>query len=230
MSTDWKPGTASCARGPWDAAASINLYEHRPARAIAAARTGLAQAPATHPLTVRLNAQAARAAAADGDTEGFLTSFQAAEDAYQLLPVRIPRRFGLDPLPLADYALTSYPATACIWLSQAEQARQHAERALTAYQSAPQASRSPSREAIARIDLALAHAHLGDPDDAVALGHQALDSARVVDSVRSRAGDLSGFLARRFPGHAAVEGLRERLAAANIAVSPSPPATKPQGA
>ncbi|MFD7504858.1 tetratricopeptide repeat protein [Streptomyces sp. NPDC059850] len=196
-----------------DAAASINLYEHRPEKARDAALKGLTEAPATHPLTVRLHAQAARAAAADGDADGFTTAFRAAKDAYHLLPPRPPRCFGIDVLPLADYALTSYPATSFIWLGQAEQARQHAEHALAAYESAPEASRSPSREAIARIDLALAHAQLGDPDDAVALGHQALDSARVVDSVRHRAGDLTAFLARRYPRQAAVEGLRERLAA-----------------
>jgi tetratricopeptide (TPR) repeat protein len=209
-----------------DASASINLYEHRPAKALDAAQAGLRQAPATHPLTVRLNAQAARAAAADGDAEGFQRAFQAAEEAHRLLPVRIPRRFGLDPLPLADYALTSYPATACVWLGQADRARQHAEDALATYEAAPAESRSPSREAIARIDLALAHAQLGDPDDAVALGYQALDSARVVDSVLGRAGDLASFLSRRYPRQAAVEGLRERLAAANAAARPVLTATE----
>ncbi|MFE4360603.1 MULTISPECIES: tetratricopeptide repeat protein [Streptomycetaceae] len=195
-----------------DAAASINLYEHRPDRALAAARQGLTQAPATHPLAVRLHAQAARASAADGDPEGFVSSLRAAQDAHQFLPARIPRRFGLDPLPLADYALTSYPATACILLGKAEDARRHAEHALSVYESAPAASRSPSREAIARIDLALAHAQLGDPDNAVALGNQALDSERVVDSVRARATDLTGYLARRYPRHGAVGELHERLA------------------
>ncbi|WP_326829927.1 tetratricopeptide repeat protein [Streptosporangium sp. NBC_01810] len=203
-----------------DAAASINLYEQQPGKALAAARKGLAEAPVDHPLTVRLHAQAARAAAAAGDTAGFTADFQAAEDAYRLLPPRSPRRFGMDVLPLADYALTSYPATSFIWLGQAEQARRHAEHALSVYESAPETSRSPSREAIARIDLALAHAQLGDPDDAVALGHQALDSTRIVGSVLGRAGDLTSFLARRYPRQAAVEGLRERLAATGAAARP----------
>ncbi|MEU8785956.1 tetratricopeptide repeat protein [Streptomyces sp. NPDC048637] len=200
-----------------DAAASINLYEQRPAKAHNAALKGLTEAPAGHPLTVRLHAQAARASAADGDAEGFTTAFHAAQDAHRLLPPRSPRRFGMDVMPLADYALTSYPATSFIWLGQAEQARQHAESALATYEAAPAASRSPSREAIARIDLALAHAQLGDPDDAVILGHQALDSARVVDSVRNRAGNLTTFLTRRYPRQTAVEGLHERLAAVNAA-------------
>ncbi|WP_246094893.1 tetratricopeptide repeat protein [Streptomyces roseicoloratus] len=208
-----------------DASASINLYEQRPGKARDAALKGLIEAPATHPLTVRLHAQAARAAAADGDADGFTTAYRAAEDAYRLLPPRSPRRFGMDVLPLADYALTSYPATSYIWLGQAEEARQHAEQALATYEAAPAASRSPSREAIARIDMALAHALLGDPDDAVALGHQALDSGRVVDSVRHRAGDLTSYLTRRYPRQAAVEGLCERLAAADAAARPALPAT-----
>lgn len=207
-----------------DASASINLYEQRPDKARASALKGLAEAPSGHPLAVRLQAQAARASAADGDVEGFTAAFHAAEDAYRLLPPRSPRRFGMDVMPLADYALTSYPATSFIWLGQAEQARRHAEHALTTYESAPEASRSPSREAIARIDLAIAHAQLGDPDDAVALGHQALDSVRVVGSVLGRADDLTSFLTRRYPRQAAVEGLRERLTAANAAARPVLPA------
>ncbi|WP_234347313.1 tetratricopeptide repeat protein [Streptomyces specialis] len=196
------------------AAASINLYEHRPADALAAARRGLAEAPIDHPWTVRLHAQAARACAADRDIEGFEATFRAARDTYDRLPSRPPRLFGVDVLRLADYTLTSYPATAYIWLGRPDRAREYAERTLATYRAAPEATRSPSREAIARIDLALAHAQLGDPDDAVALGHQALGSARVVNSVRNRAGDLTGYLARRYPGNAAVDGLRERLAAA----------------
>ncbi|MFE5588177.1 hypothetical protein [Kitasatospora sp. NPDC056531] len=55
---------------------------------------------------------------------GFTASLHAAKNAH---------RFGMDPLPLADHALTSYPATSCIWLGQAEDARRHAEHALQVY-------------------------------------------------------------------------------------------------
>ncbi|WEV26433.1 tetratricopeptide repeat protein [Streptomyces sp. 71268] len=194
-----------------DAAASINLYEQRPGKARDAALRGLSQAATNHPLTVRLHAQAARAAAADSDAEGFSEALQAAEEAHGLLPPRSPSRFGMDVSPLAEYALTSYPATSCIWLGKPERARQYAEHALVVYETAPTASRSPSREAIARIDLAHAYAQLGDADDAVALGHRALDSDRVVGSVLGRARDLASFLARRYPSHGNVENLRERL-------------------
>ncbi|WP_420823088.1 hypothetical protein [Streptomyces peucetius] len=77
--------------------------------------------------------------------------------------------------------------------------------------------------------MALAHAQLGAPDDAVTLGHQALDSARVVDSVRHRAGDLTAFLTRRYPRHNAAEGLREHLAAVDAATRPALPAAGPSG-
>ncbi|TDC75398.1 XRE family transcriptional regulator [Streptomyces hainanensis] len=196
-----------------DAAASINIYEARPDRAVAAARRGLSEVGSTHPLTVRLHAQAARARAAEGDAEGFSAAFRAAEDAYDRLPPRPPQRFGEDVLPLAEYAITSYPATSCIWLGQADRARQYAERALATFAAAPEAARSPSRQAIARIDLALAHAQLGEPDAAIVLGHQALDSARVVGSVRNRAHDLTAYLDRRHPRETATEGLREKLRA-----------------
>jgi len=109
-------------------------------------------------------------------------------------------RFGIDTAPLAEYALTSYPATACLWLGQAEQARRHAEDALRVYSTVAPESRSPSREAIARLDLALAHAQLGNLDDAAHLGSMALAGERIVTSVRARAGDLQQYMRRRYTG------------------------------
>ncbi|GGV52158.1 hypothetical protein [Streptomyces spectabilis] len=94
-----------------DAAASINFYEPRPVKAREAALQGLSEAPAQHPPTVRLHAQSARAAAADSDAEDFTAAFHAADNACRALPPRPARRFGLHTAPLADYALTPYPAT-----------------------------------------------------------------------------------------------------------------------
>ena len=54
-------------------------------------------------------------------------------------------------------------------------------------------------DAIARIDLGIALAALGSPDEAVAEGRRALASPRVVDSVLSRAGDLDSALTARYP-------------------------------
>ncbi|MDT3399002.1 hypothetical protein RKE29_20540 [Streptomyces sp. B1866] len=200
-----------------DVATSLNLYAQRPEKALAAARKGLAEAPADRPVTVVLHAQAARAAAACGDADGFAAALRAAEEAYDRLPARPALRFGKDVLPQADYTLHSYPATSCVWLGQAEQARRYAEQALAIMEAGPESSSRATRQAIARIDLALAEARLGNADDAVALGHQALDyrtSPRVTSPVRRRADDLVTFLRRRYPRQTAVEGLRERLATA----------------
>ncbi len=67
------------------------------------------------------------------------------------------------------------------------------------HESAPEGSRAPSREAIARIDLAIAVTGLGAPDEGAVLGSEALASPRQVDSVRARAGDLDAMLTARYP-------------------------------
>jgi hypothetical protein len=77
------------------------------------------------------------------------------------------------------------------------------------HESAPPASRSPSREAIARIDLATALAQLGTPDEAVVLGSQALTSTRVV-TVLLRARDLNKILVDRYPKLACVREFHEQ--------------------
>jgi len=100
---------------------------------------------------------------------------------------------------LADYALTGFPASSYIWLADFKQAKRHAEQAVVLHESASPESRSPSKEAIARIDLGIALAELGVADEAIGQGHLALASPRVVDSVRSRAADLDAVLTRRYP-------------------------------
>jgi tetratricopeptide (TPR) repeat protein len=196
-----------------DAATSIALYSNRPDRSLDTARRGLEHAPVGHPLGVRMHAQAARALAAAGDADGYHRHMAQAHDAYDALPARPASRFGGDVLPLAEYALTSYPATASIWLGRPEQAKTHAETALATYASAPVGARSPSREAIARLDLALAYAHLGALDDAASVAQHALASSRVVDSVRTRASDLAAYLNHRWPSATMTADFAERLRA-----------------
>lgn len=182
-----------------NAGASIALYRHQPHQSLKFARRGLTHASATHPLTVRMLAQAARAQAAAGDADGYEASIIAAQRTFDRLPSQACYRFGIDVTPLAEYVLTSYPATANILLQQPEQARRHAETALNLYAASPPELRYPSREAITRLDLAVAHAQLGSAEDAVVLGIQVLNDSQVVDSVRSRAQDLARYLNNRWP-------------------------------
>ncbi len=58
-------------------------------------------------------------------------------------------------------------------------------------------------------------AALGEPDEAAALGHQALTSTRLVDSVRCRAGDLDKILIARHLDVAEVRDFHESYVAAS---------------
>lgn len=78
------------------------------------------------------------------------------------------------------------------------------------YESASPVDCSPSREAIARIDLSIALTHLGSLDEAVAQGSQALFSVQVVNSVLSRAGELDRALMTCFPQEAVAQSFHEQ--------------------
>ncbi len=119
-------------------------------------------------------------------------------------------RFGTDTGVLAAYAMTSYPASCYVWLGDYCQAEAYGRQAVAVHEAAPEGSRAPTRDAIARIDLAIALTALGELDEGSALGRSALSSPRVVDSVRSRAGDLDAILATRYPGHADAASFREQ--------------------
>ena len=103
----------------------------------------------------------------------------------------------------------------CLSLGQFAEAKVSAERALAVHVSAPPKDRSPSREAIARIDLGMALATLGEPEEACGLGRQALASGRIVDSVLGRASELGTLVTRRFPALAEGRELVEQVRTLN---------------
>jgi hypothetical protein len=118
--------------------------------------------------------------------------------------------FGLDSGQLAAYAVTCYPASACTQLGLADQARRHATDALELLAAAPEKDHSPPREAIARVDLALALIPLGSPDEACGLGHQALSSERITFAVRARVLELDAALRRNYADLPEVQQFHER--------------------
>ncbi len=181
-----------------DARASIAMYHGKPAKALTAAAAGIARAPADHPLAVRLHAQAARAHAKLGHGDEFHSSMTSAQRMYDRLPARGPYRHGVSTAQLAAYAITSYAATSFSWLGEFTEARSSAEAALKEYSRATPEDRSPTREAIAQIDLAIAVNGLGEPYEAAQLGLKALSSERMVNSIILRAGELGREL--REPG------------------------------
>ncbi|MGH8904022.1 MAG: hypothetical protein ACRDYA_20675, partial [Egibacteraceae bacterium] len=153
--------------------------------------------------------------------EDFEAALRDAMDRYERLPAQAPTHFGLDSGLFAAYAVTSYPASACIHLSLPEQARRHATDALALLIAAPEKDRSPGREGIARLDLALALIPLGSPDEACGLGRQVLSSGQVVFPVRARALELDAVLQRDHADLPEAQELHERC---RLLAPPSPPA------
>lgn len=187
--------------GGWaaDVMTTIASYAERPDRAVQAARKGIARVPIDHPLAIQLRVKAARAYARLGDRERFDTLFTEARRLHDQLPAETPNRFTIGTGTLASYAITAYPAHAYLALEDFHAAKTHSEAALAVHESAPPASSSPGKGAMARLNLATALTHLGEPDEAAALGHQALTSACAANFVRTHAHDLNAALVRRYP-------------------------------
>ncbi len=179
--------------------ASIAMYSKDPDSAAKAAMQGVAKVSTSHPLAVRLRAHAARAHARFGQRESCETLFAEAQQLHERLPARAPNRFTMDTGIIASYAMTAFPATAYLWRRDFKTARTHGEAALAAIESAPPGSRK-QRQSFAQLILATALVGLGTPDDAVALGNQALTSTRWATSVVvAHARDLDRALVSRYP-------------------------------
>ncbi len=193
-----------------DAMASKALYTAQPGRAVLAAQKGIGRVPSQHPLAVMLRAQAARACARQGKRAECVEFLAEAHELHDRLPARPPSRFSLNTGILASHAITAYPASSCIWLADYKQAQTYARTALAVHESASPADRSLTREAIARIDLSIALAHLGSLDEAIAHGSQALSSGQVTDTVLSRAVELDRALMTCFPREAIAQSFHEQ--------------------
>jgi hypothetical protein len=174
------------------------------------AQKGINKIPDHHPLAVRLRTQAACAHARQCQRAECVELLTEAQELHDRLPASPPRRLPVDTGVFALHAIVSQTATSDIWLADYKQAETHARTALAVQESAAPVDRSPKREAIARINLSIALAHLGSLDEAAAHGSQALSSARVVDSVLSRAGELDETLMTRFPNEVGSHSFHEQ--------------------
>jgi len=190
--------------------ATFAIHAARPDKAVLATRKGIGKVPNHHPLAVRLRTQAARACARQGQRAEFVELLTEAHELHDRLPARSPGRLSADASVFASHTIASLTASSYIWLTDYKQAEAHARTALAVQESAAPADRTPKAEAIARIDLSIALVHLGSLDEATAHGSQALSSARVVDSVLSRAGELDKALMTRFPREAVAQSFHEQ--------------------
>lgn len=195
---------------PLHIGASIALYAEQPGKAVLAAQKGIGKIPDQHPLAVSLRTQAARAYARHGQRAECAQLLAEAQDLHERLPARPPGRFSVDNGMAASHAINAHPASSCIWLTDYKHAETHARAALAVQESAAPVDCSPTREAIARIDLSIALAHLGSLEEATAQGSQALSSGRVTDTVLSRAGELGRALTACFPQEAIAQSFHEQ--------------------
>ncbi len=217
----WQAGHDELCAWSMDVNASIALYANQPGRALEAALRGAQQVPSGHPLAVRLTAHTARASANLGQEEDFKAALRQAVGLRDRLPAQLPTLFGLDTGQGASYALASFAAASCNALGLPEQARRHAMDALDPLlTTAPGGQRYPTKEALARIELALALVGLGSPDEGCALGHQALSSERLVHATRSRAFALDAVLQRDYPDLPEAGEFHERC---RLLAQPPPP-------
>lgn len=177
-----------------DAKATIFTYSNQPSAARDAAGRGLQHAPCGSAAAVRVSAQLARAYAKLGQPDQFEDVLKDAQFKLDRLDHQSSGLFSADSGRLASYAASSY-----IWLDQPGRAVPYALEAIAFYRDAGPSERSPTREAISRLDLALAHAKLGQPDDAAEQIERALSSERITGSILSRLGDLVVRMRHKYP-------------------------------
>ncbi|MGH3870789.1 MAG: hypothetical protein ACRDSR_04615 [Pseudonocardiaceae bacterium] len=177
-----------------DVTATVARANHRPAAARDAALKGLHHAPEGSAAAVRVSAQLARAYAWTGAEDQVIDTLRATRSRLDRLAAPGSGLFAVDAGRVACYSASSY-----VLLRRPTEAVPHAREAIAFYREVGPERRCPTREAIARLDLASAHIELGAPDDAAQEIHTALNSERLTGSVVSRLGRLADSMNRKYP-------------------------------
>lgn len=177
-----------------DVTATVARENQRPVAARDAAIKGLHLAPAGSAAAVRVSAQLARAYARIGADDQVADTLHATRARLDRLDSPGSGLFAVDAGRVACYTASSY-----VSLGRPMAALPHAKEAIAFYHEVDPEGRCPTREAIARLDLAMAHIELGAPDDAAQEIHTALNSERLTSSVASRLGRLADTMTRKYP-------------------------------
>ncbi|MGH3869226.1 MAG: hypothetical protein ACRDQ4_24575 [Pseudonocardiaceae bacterium] len=177
-----------------DAKATTFKYSNQPSASKDAAERGLKQAPRGSAAAVRVSAQLVRACAKLGRADQVQDVLKDAHTRFDQLDHQGSGLFSVDSGRLASYAASSY-----ISLGQPDRAMSYAQEALAFYRGVDLAERSPTRETIARLDLAQAQVALGQPDDAAEQIAQALSSERITAPVVRELGGLTVRMQRKYP-------------------------------
>jgi len=195
-----------------DCRATIALYDERPQDALQAALRGRSRAPGGTAAEIRLTAQVARASARAGRLDGFELAMTEARAAQRRLPAHAAGLFSADAA-----RIDSFEASGARMLGRPDRAARAATAALEHYRAAAPGPdgrhRSPTRLAIALLDLAGAHAACGDLDAALASGEEALSGGRPAEAIRVRGRQLASALLARDPRSPQVRAFADRLRA-----------------
>jgi transcriptional regulator with XRE-family HTH domain/tetratricopeptide (TPR) repeat protein len=190
--------------------AMVALYTRRFREAVRYAEAGGELAAAGRTGGVQLPVLAARAHARLGNRRETDLAIRQAEQAFEGLEVSGPPEsvFSVDEARVPFCAGTAY-----VWLDP-QRAAAYSRKAISLYDAATGTGRWPANRALARLDLATALTHLGEPEEAshTALEAIAIFAERPVDSVIRRAGDLEAVLdAEPYRQLRAVRQFREQL-------------------
>jgi tetratricopeptide (TPR) repeat protein len=178
----------------WAASTMASVVLHGGAAKDAAriALKGLNRAPKQHPLVARLRSQAARGYARQGDRAASTELLSEARQVCEQLPDQMPSRFSTDCAEHTSYTVATAAASCYVGLGEWKEAERHARTALAVGRW------SPGRAAYAQLDLGVALAHLGSPDEAAERGKQALAVGRGYGDLLTRARKLDAALLRRY--------------------------------
>ena len=177
-----------------DAKNTIATYSNQPTAARDAAECGLKHAPLGSAAAVVVGVKLARAYARLGQVDQFQDVLEDAQMRFDQLAHPSSGVFSANSGLLAGYAATSY-----IWLGQPHRAIPYAKETISFCRDLGLSEREPTKEALARLDLARAHVDLGQPDDAAEHIEQALSSERITGTGLRRLGDLIVCMRHKYP-------------------------------
>jgi len=183
---------------------AVAAMQTDPGEAAGAAIKGLRRVPRRHPLAARLHARAAEAHARLGDLPACTGALAKAHSTCGRLPAEMPSRFGTDTAEHTVHSVATYAAGCHVALQDWKAAERDARTGLGV------ARWSPGRGARAHLDLALALANLGSPEEAAGHGNQAITLHRETWLLGQRAAKLNTALLARYPKLPAVQEFHHR--------------------
>jgi tetratricopeptide (TPR) repeat protein len=190
----WQAADREICAWAMDAKSTITTYSNQPVAARDAAERGLQHAPRGGAAAAGVSVKLVRAYARLGQADRFQDALKDAQTRFAQLDHLGSGLFSAH----LEGVLASYTATSYLWLGRPDRAIPYANETIAFCRDHGLSEREPTREALARLDLARAHVDLGRPDDAVEHIEQALSSERITGVMLSRLGDLIVCLQRRY--------------------------------